>query len=127
MKKTLVDCVIETIVSLGHATLDDVYCDIKALKPNIQKYQIKKVIASLLEKGSLEELKVDGFENYYEIMKGPHNHFICSTCGKIININSQVFTPTNDIDGNIVNNIKIFIYGTCADCNKDPGDNEIIN
>ena len=87
---------------------------------------MKKIIFTLCENGTIEKLKVDGFDDYYEISKGPHNHFICSTCGKVININSQVVTPNNDIDGNIVQNIKIYIYGICSECNKDKK-SEIIN
>ena len=90
MKKTLTEQIVETIIFLGHATINDIYCDIKALKPNVQKGRIEKIIFTLCENGTIEKLKVDGFDDYYEISKGPHNHFICSTCGKVININSQV-------------------------------------
>ena len=126
MKKTLTEQIVETIIFLGHATINDIYCDIKALKPNVQKGRIEKIIFFFFENGTSEKLKVDGFDDYYEISKGPHNHFICSTCGKVININSQVVTPNNDIDGNIVQNIKIYIYGICSECNKDKK-SEIIN
>ena len=78
MKKTLTEQIVETIIFLGHATINDIYCDIKALKPNVQKGRIEKIIFTLCENGTIEKLKVDGFDDYYEISKGPHNHFICS-------------------------------------------------
>ena len=73
--------------------------------------------------GIITEIGAPGKERHYDACIEPHAHFICTKCGKIMDID----VPMADIDppeGFKINKIMLNLSGICPDCaeNKQKGD-----
>ena len=111
------DILIQVIKELGHATLKDIYKNL-VIKVAITKSYFTKLIKECIDKKIIQELKLDGMESQFEIFVGPHDHFVCKECGKVLNINSKIIAPNMNVDGNICEDFRLIIYGKCRDCQE---------
>ena len=62
-------------------------------------------------------------QKFNELLQHPHNHLICSICGNIVNIDTDVdksFIPTEKLlqQGFDISGIYIDFYGVCPKCQK---------
>jgi len=109
---------ISIIEEKGHVSIDELYSLIKNEFENISLATIYKNLNLMIEKGCIQEVKIDCHKSIYEISKKEHNHLICNNCFSITDISipkSNLDLSNIDINFNI-QQIKFNIYGTCSNC-----------
>jgi Fe2+ or Zn2+ uptake regulation protein len=109
--------ILSTINSKGHATIEEIYSDIKESFPSISLATIYKNIASLKDEQIVSEV-CNHHKPKFEITKEPHAHFICQKCGEIEDIDFSK-AITKEIEKNYPNSHKeLYIYGVCSKCSS---------
>lgn len=106
---------------LGHATTNEIIKTVKERFPEIGVATIYRNLENLEEIGLIRKLSTNLKENIYESTKyEDHDHFICSDCGKIIDVKKNDTLKNNfDEEGNLVNDTSVTYYGICKDCIKN--------
>jgi len=107
--------ILREIDTRGHASIEEIYENIKDLFPSISLATIYKNINALKKEGIISEICLHQ-RSKYEIEKSPHAHFICKKCGKVEDIPFNEIL-NNDIEKKYPNSEKeLYIYGICEDC-----------
>jgi Fur family peroxide stress response transcriptional regulator len=81
---------------------------------------VYNTLAALRDRGYLLELTIDADKRRYDPNTNPHNHLICTACGKIIDI-SVGFTlqvPEHLRGGFEITGNHIEFYGICPGCKQ---------
>ena len=74
------------------------------------------------EDGSIITLETEDKRLHYDGDTSRHSHFICSRCGKIIDLFRPAKTPDEISDkGLMVTSEKCVYYGKCNDCLDEEG------
>lgn len=103
-----------------HPTADMVYEGVKEIQPNISLGTVYRNLAFLSERGQIMKISAGVGPEHYDGNPNPHNHFICKSCGRILDMD---FMPAEDIveeasrmfDGDI-QGYELKFYGTCDVC-----------
>jgi len=102
----------------GHASIEEIYEDIRDFFPSISLATIYKNITALKDENIISEICLHQ-KPKFEITKEPHAHFICKKCGMVEDVPfSDVIK--GEIDKNYPDSQKeLYIYGICKDCQKN--------
>ncbi|NPA50342.1 MAG: transcriptional repressor [Epsilonproteobacteria bacterium] len=109
--------ILKEIAKQGHASIEEIYENIKESFPSISLATIYKNISALQEEKILTQV-CSHQKSKYEITKEPHAHFICQKCGEIEDIE---FSPIikEEIEKDFPNSQKeLYIYGVCKRCQE---------
>jgi len=99
----------------GHASIEEIYEDIKEMFPSISLATIYKNINALKEEGIISEICLHQ-KPKFEIKKEPHAHFICKKCGRVEDIPLKSVITSN-LEKLYPNSQKeVYIYGICKSC-----------
>lgn len=105
-----------------HPTADTVYGYIRKLYPNISLGTVYRNLSLLVDLGEIRKLSgVDGAD-HYDGNTMPHNHFICTRCNSIIDLEMEDISAIQDhaarnFDGKI-ESYSVNFYGICGNCIK---------
>lgn len=105
-----------------HPTADTVYENMKLIYPNISLGTVYRNLSLLAELGEIRKLTNYGGADRYDGHIYPHSHFICTECGKImdlkVEINDALLKEVGDnFSGQIIGCSARF-FGLCEDCMK---------
>ena len=103
-----------------HPTADMIYSSAREIEPSISLGTVYRNLKLLSDEGVIVTLETEDKRLHYDGDVSRHSHFICSDCGKIIDL----FRPANTPDelremGLSVTSEKCVYYGLCTDCNKN--------
>ena len=99
----------------NHPTAYDVYLECIKVIPNISLTTVYRNLNKLVSKRKIQRFELD--DNIFRYDKNTcHDHFICTKCNKVIDLNRRDITYDNDINGNVILNARIFYDGICKDC-----------
>jgi Fe2+ or Zn2+ uptake regulation protein len=99
----------------GHASIEEIYEDIKEMFPSISLATIYKNINALKDENVISEVCLHQ-KPKFEITKEPHAHFICKKCGAIEDVPFEEII-NNEIEKKYPNTQKeLYIYGICKKC-----------
>ncbi len=102
-----------------HPTADMVYQTARKIEPGISLGTVYRNLKLLAERGEISTLETEDKKLHYDGDISYHSHFICSDCGKIIDLFNKKNTPIELSEmGLSVTGEKSVYYGKCADCNK---------
>ncbi|WP_457561348.1 Fur family transcriptional regulator [Caminibacter sp.] len=102
----------------GHASIEEIYEDIKEMFPSISLATIYKNINALKEENVISEVCLHQ-KPKFEITKEPHAHFICKKCGVIEDVPFEEII-NKEIEKMYPNSQKeLYIYGICKKCQDD--------
>lgn len=101
--------------SFSHPTAYMIYQDCIRTLPNISLGTVYRNLNTLVELGKIKRLEVPGHIDRYDKINA-HDHFICFSCGNIIDLERRNFMNEEMIDGNRVIDCKIRYEGICRDC-----------
>jgi Fe2+ or Zn2+ uptake regulation protein len=111
--------ILKEIDKKGHASIEEIYEDIKEMFESISLATIYKNINSMKEKNIITEICLHQ-KPKYEITKEPHAHFVCEICGEVEDV------PFPQIVNEELNKTypdtkkELYLYGICQKCkNKD--------
>jgi Fur family peroxide stress response transcriptional regulator len=74
----------------GHLTANDVFSAAKTLLPSISFATVYNSLRYLKEAGHIAELKFGDGASRFDRMTHRHDHAICTSCGKLVDIEMDV-------------------------------------
>lgn len=103
-----------------HPTADMVYLHVKEDFPNISLGTVYRNLNLLADTGDAIKITTPDGGDRFDARTHPHNHFICTSCGKVIDLDMENIdyikeVAGKDFDGLIESHSTIF-YGHCGDC-----------
>lgn len=122
-KTQLRDSIYELINhSDGHMTADQVHALLRADGVSIGIATVYRNLNVLFEDGKINRVKHPDYGFIYDKNLHPHNHFICSQCGKVIDVDvdvsvSDIESINKALEGKVLSHT-VFFEGLCKDCLK---------
>ena len=105
-----------------HPTADMVYENIRLIYPNISLGTIYRNLSLLVNLGEIKKLDNIGGADRIDATVTPHNHFICTECGCVLDLEMDNIDEIMEIASrNFSGQIKDYnarFYGICEDCIK---------
>lgn len=78
----------------GHISAPDICRRVQARYPWVNKSTVYRTLDLLKELDLVTETEMGGDKLYYhQVEKGRHHHLICQKCGKVLDIDEDVFAP----------------------------------
>jgi Fur family peroxide stress response transcriptional regulator len=114
------DLIFETVKThRDHLTAPEIYEIVRQTMPNISLGTVYRNLKLLADSAQLETLETTDKTVHYDYVDTPHNHFMCRTCGAILDV-FEITTPPEALcrDGVTVENAKTVYYGLCPVCNQ---------
>lgn len=117
--------VLNVLQSSGeHLDAETLYQRAKARDPDISLATVYRTLAVLSEMGLVEEHKLgEGHSHYEAVRETPHYHFVCLSCGKIIEFDAPMVKRIQDRvcqqEGVCVVDAHLRLTGYCAGCKDD--------
>lgn len=104
-----------------HPTADTVYMNIRGTYPNISLGTVYRNLNLLAEQGEIMKLNCRDGCDRFDGNPMPHYHFLCKSCGRVIDIEMESIDHINVIagakfSGKIEGHVTFF-YGQCPECN----------
>ncbi|OPX18299.1 hypothetical protein BXT86_01990 [candidate division WOR-3 bacterium 4484_100] len=104
-----------------HPTAEIIYEHLSRKIPTMSITTIYNTLNIFLKKGLLSAITITGKEIRYDYNSSPHHHFLCTHCGRIIDIN--LTCPYTDgkkkvIAGHRIEEVHGYFKGICKDCLK---------
>lgn len=103
-----------------HPTAEYLYAKIKKQYPTLGKATVYRNLSKMVEQNIIK--KIDGLEisAHYDHNTFEHYHFICTKCGKIFDISSDIAPDLTkkieNITGNSVEKCDFVVRGICKNC-----------
>jgi len=110
--------ILKELENKGHASIEEVYENIKEIFPSISLATIYKNINALKDEGIVSEICLHQ-KPKYEINKDSHAHFICKKCGKVEDIDFDEVIDKNFSKKYPNTQKEVYIYGICKECKKN--------
>jgi len=109
-----------------HLDAEGVYRRAKTLNPDISLATVYRTLGVLKEMGLVEEHRLGQEHGHYEaVREGPHYHFTCLGCGRVIEFDSpavaEIETALEEREGVCVLRTHLHISGYCAECQDKVG------
>lgn len=102
-----------------HPTVDTIYQELLPLIPTLSRTTVYNTVETLVEHGAARSLTIDNRNAHYDALLEPHSHFMCSRCGRIIDMPLH-YDVMDDCPepGSVVDSVNIYYHGTCRNCNE---------
>lgn len=113
--------IVEELYMNGHMNIDDLYKKLLSKFPSISLATIYKNVNAMIEKVFLNEVKIPNAKSVYELVKEEHSHLVCSSCGKIEDIEldtSSLLKEAISSKNYTIKETSVVFTGTCPDCSK---------
>lgn len=116
------DRILNVLQATDHPTASDVYDRLKPEFPSLSLGNVYRNLNILVEQGLVERIQSGSTFDRFEARKSPHFHFVCTNCGKIIDVDSPE-TIHATLDGLATSQLgivparhRVEYYGRCSDC-----------
>ena len=105
-----------------HPTADTVYAALRKEHPNISLGTVYRNLALLAELGEINKLSTGTGPDRFDGDIHPHYHFVCSECGKVIDLAMDSIDGITDVAaknfGGEIKGHMTYFYGSCDQCSK---------
>lgn len=106
-----------------HPTADVVYMNVRQQYPNISLGTVYRNLTLLSDIGEILRLRVGDGVDHFDADTSPHNHFICSDCGSVLDLEMDAIHKITDLasenfSGRVDGHVTYF-YGLCPVCYKE--------
>ena len=103
-----------------HPTADVVYMNVRQHFPNISLGTVYRNLTLLSDMGEIIRLRVGDGVDHFDADTSPHNHFVCSECGSVIDLKMENIdyiqeAARKDFSGRI-DGYSAYFYGLCGSC-----------
>ena len=103
-----------------HPTADTVYENMKIIYPNISLGTVYRNLSLLADIGEIQKLSNFGGADRFDRRTDEHCHFMCTECGKVMDLHSQDFDSlVEKAEENFTGRItgcSIRFFGVCEEC-----------
>ncbi len=112
------DATLAALVRLGHATNLELHHEVQASMPRLTVQSVHRITTRLLGRGQIGLASSDGSVQVLDARADVHDHFVCMSCGGIIDINlpESVIDDIQDQLGRNLVRDGITIRGRCENC-----------
>jgi Fur family ferric uptake transcriptional regulator len=115
------ELVLAAVESLGHATPDEVYAEVRTHSQSINLSTVYRTLELLNELGLIRHAHLtDRAPTYHSATGREHAHFVCRSCKKTISVGraemEQALGPLAAKHGFRPDYGHLTVFGTCADC-----------
>jgi len=103
-----------------HPSVDDIYKAVSKKFTTMSVATVYTTLAALKEKGTVLELTVDPDKKRYDPTTENHNHLICISCKRIVDIPGEHQLDLSEIAKQNFTVIKshLEVHGLCPECKK---------
>ena len=105
-----------------HPTADALYLSIREEYPNISLGTVYRNLKLLCDLGEITRFSCGDGSEHFDYMTEPHYHFVCRTCGAIIDLPKSMVKDTSEfLTGSVpgrVDSHAVFFYGECQMCQQ---------
>lgn len=102
-----------------HPTVEYVYKGVKRKLPTISRTTVYNTLRLFADMKAAQMLTIDEHRVCYDGTTQPHVHFLCKSCGKIIDlmdIEAPALSEPQMVDGNKVDEAQLYYKGICEAC-----------
>ncbi len=104
-----------------HPTADMIYTGIRREFPNISLGTIYRNLSLLIELGEVRRITTEHADRF-DANLAPHSHFICRSCGRVMDVQIPVKDPVAAVNGQWpfgdIDECRIEFHGICNQCKK---------
>lgn len=106
--------------SRNHPTAQEVFEAVKEAMPNISFATVYRNLGALAEAGDIQEVQFIDNKKRYEGITEPHQHFICESCNRIIDMQLSELLNIGEASEQMrcheVKSFNLELIGICAKC-----------
>jgi len=106
-----------------HLTATEVFEDARRLLPGISFATVYNSLRYLKKEGLIGEIRLGTDANLYDRKLSPHDHAICTKCGKLVDIEmehpQELVNRAARISKFRPQSLEFTLHGICPDCAKD--------
>lgn len=104
----------------NHPTAEDVYQAVKEQCPKISFATVYRNLDAMAKNGQIKEVQFVDKKKRYEGLLHDHQHFICTKCDRIIDMELSKLLNVDEIGKKLqchqVNSFNLELIGLCAAC-----------
>ncbi len=108
------------VESDGHPDVQAVFHTVRRRMPTISFDTVYRTLAFLEDHALVRRVRLSADRIRYEANPRAHHHFICTTCGRLIDFESRALDalelPDAATTQGSVSGWQVQVYGTCRDC-----------
>ena len=116
------DAILTNLRAVGHATNLDLHGSLAEMMPRVSLTSVHRITARLLERGEIGVGPSDGCNVVLDVRTDVHDHFVCTSCGGIVDITLPA-DVISVIQGQLGQNLVrdgITVRGHCETCRNSP-------
>ena len=105
-----------------HPTVECIYATLKTKHPSLSKTTVYNTLETLKKNHLVTVLSISGSESHYDLSKDLHHQFLCTRCGRIIDIDMTCPNMDKIISGgHHIDEVHGYFKGICSTCLKKRG------
>ena len=96
-----------------HLSVEDIMSIISKKSPGLREESIYRILGDFEREGYIRKVDVPGVKKYVYASER-HGHFLCSKCGKIMDVDVSSISIPESLSG--VSDISVTFNGVCPSC-----------
>jgi len=101
----------------NHPTADEIYKNLKENNPSLSKTTVYNSLEILNKYNIIHTISITGLESRYDIVNKMHHHFMCKSCGRIIDIEIECPNIKKTLEnGHKIEEVHGYFKGKCKEC-----------
>ena len=105
----------------SHPSAEDIYRAVHDRFPTMSLATVYSTLTALKGKGYVIELALDPDKKRYDPQTGPHNHLMCISCKRIVDVPGEcrLDLPEGERQDFVVFESHVEFYGLCPKCKRE--------
>jgi len=103
-----------------HPSAEEVFDEIREKMPSVSLATVYNALGELRRVGQLRALPVSGRVRYDLASRGPHNHLVCESCQRVVDLPMNVLprpeVPATQAQGFEILTAEVIFRSICPDC-----------
>ncbi|MBN2066473.1 MAG: transcriptional repressor [Candidatus Thermoplasmatota archaeon] len=100
-----------------HPTVEEIYSELKKRSPSLSKTTVYNSLETLQKHSLIQLLTISGTQARYDFKHDMHHHFLCTNCGKIIDIDIKCPNIEKIVkEGYEIEEVHGYFKGLCKQC-----------
>lgn len=102
-----------------HPTIDDIYQDLHRSIPTLSRTTLYNTLRLFADNHVAQLLTIDDHHLCYDGNTDEHVHFLCTRCGRVIDLFNVPAPKRSDVgmvEGNKVQDVQLYYRGVCQAC-----------